>query len=164
MKNLVFLLVIALISTSCYGKKEKYTYANTTFNHIDFTEITFTVDKKTKDTLQIEGLLKQKTIINGIPCYGNIGFVKNWELKNFTLADKHTFGEYTFPKDTYIGLNVDRVSLKTHYDIVSGADMVNTCKFTSNHLINGVLYKKKLKLEFDEGGNVTKSYKDKFFN
>lgn len=139
MKNITILLAIVLISTFCHGKKVKYTYTDTTFNHISFKEVTFTLDKKTKDTLKIEGLLKQKTIINGIPCFGNIGFVKNWELEKFTLADEHTFGGYTFPKDTYIGLNVDRFNLKTHYLVMAGADSVNTCKFPSNHLINGLL-------------------------
>ncbi len=138
MKNLAILLAVILISTSCHAGKKKYIYSDTTFNHIEFAEVTVTLDKKTKDTLQIEGLLKQKTIINGIPCYGNISFVKNWELKSFTLADAYTFGEYPFPKDTYIGLNVDRFDLKTHYLVVAGADSVNTCKFTSNQLINGL--------------------------
>ncbi|NQV03613.1 MAG: hypothetical protein HQ542_13265 [Bacteroidia bacterium] len=108
-------------------------------NCLEFTEVTFTLDKKTKDTLRIEGFLKQMTIIDGIPCYGNIRFAGDWELKDFTLADTHTFGEYTFPKDTYIGLNVDRFDLKTCYLVVAGADSVNTCKFSSNQLINGLL-------------------------
>ncbi|MBL7113868.1 MAG: hypothetical protein ISS19_18160 [Bacteroidales bacterium] len=135
MKNLAILLVVIIVSTSCFGQKKKYSYSDTTFNHIEFTEVTFTLGKKTKDTLQIEGLLKQKTIIDGIPCYGNISFTKDWELKNFTLADAHTFGGYTFPKDTYIELNVDIFSLKTHYLVMAGADFVNTCKFPSYQLI-----------------------------
>lgn len=139
MKNLVILLAVILISTSSYGRKKKYTYTDKTFNHIKFTEVTFTLDKKTMDTLLIEGLLKQKIVIDGIPCYGNISFYKDWKLKNFTLADEYTFGEYTFPEDTYIGLNIDKYTLKTHYLVVASTDSVNTCKFTSNQLINGLL-------------------------
>ncbi len=139
MKNLAILLVIIIVSTSCFGEKKKYSYSDTTFNHIEFTEVTFTLDKKTKDTLQIEGLLRQMTIIDGIPCYGNISFHKDWKLKNFTLADAHTFGGYTFPKDTYIGLNVDRFSLEAGYFKTIGGDTVNTCRFKSNQLINGLL-------------------------
>ncbi len=136
MRNLAILLAVILISTSSYGKGKKFTYSDTTFNHIEFAEITFSIDKKTNDTLQIEGLLKQKAIINGVPCYGNISFHKDWELKNFTLADRHTFGEFIFPKDTYIGLNVDMFSLKRHYMILAGAKFVNTCKLPPNQLIN----------------------------
>lgn len=138
MKNLTILLAALLISISCYSKKKTYTYTDTTFNHIEFAEITFKINMRTKDTLKTEGLLKQMTIIDGIPCYGNISFYKNWELKNFTLADPHTFGEYTFPKDTYIGLKIDKYTLKTHYLVVAGVDSVNTCNFTSNQLINGL--------------------------
>ena len=140
MKNLTVLLAVVLISTSSYGKEKKYTYADTTFNFIEFAEITFSIDKKTNDTLEIEGLLKQKTIIGGIPCYGSVSFHKDWELKNFTLADEHTFGENTFPKDTDIGIKIDRYSLKAKsYFVVSIAGQtVNTCRFTSNQLINGL--------------------------
>ena len=140
MKNLTILLAVILISTSSYGKGKKHIYTDTTFNHIEFSEITFTVVKKTNDTLEIEGILKQKTIIDGIPCYGNISFTKDWKPKYFTLADAHTFGENTFPKDTYIGIKIDRSSLKAKsYFVVSNAgETVNTCRFTSNQLINGL--------------------------
>lgn len=141
MKNLIILMAVVLISTSGCGKKKTYTYTDTTFNHIEFTEITFTIDKKTLDTLQIEGLLKQKTIINGIPCYGSVNFHRDWELKNFTLADEYTFGENTFPKDTYIGFKIDRSSLKAaNYFVLTSIiyDTVNICRFTSNQLINGL--------------------------
>ncbi|MCD4734973.1 MAG: hypothetical protein K8R53_02925 [Bacteroidales bacterium] len=80
MKNLTILLAVILISFSSYGKGKKYIFTDTTFNHIEFTEITFTLDKKTLDTLQIEGLLKQKTIIGGIFCYGSVSFHRDWEL------------------------------------------------------------------------------------
>jgi len=136
MKNLTIFLTLVLISTSSYGKGKKYTYTDTTFKQIEFTEITFTLDKKNNDTLQIEGLLKQKTIIDGIPCYGNISFAEGWKLKTFTLAEEHVFAEHTFPKDTYIGLHVDRFSLKAGYFKTIGGDTVNTCQFTSNQLIN----------------------------
>ncbi len=138
MKNLAILLAVILISTPSFGKKKTSTYTDTTFNHIEFAEIIFTLDKKTMDTLQIEGLLKQKTIIDGIPCYGNVSFTKDWELKNFTLADEHTFAGNTFSKDTYIGINVDRFSLKAGYFVTIGGDTVNTCRFSSNQLINGI--------------------------
>jgi len=138
MKNIAILLVVTLISSSTYGKEKKYTYTDTTFKQIEFSEITFTLNKKTLDTLQIEGKLKQKTIIDGVPCYGNISFHKDWELKNFTLADEHVFVEHTFPKDTYIGLKVDRFSLEAGYFVTIGGDTVNTCRFTSNQLINGL--------------------------
>ena len=97
-----------------------------------------TLDKKTNDTIQIEGLLKQKTIIDGIPCYGNISFHPDWGLKTFILANEFTFGEHSFPKDTYIGLSIDRFSLEAGYFKTIGGDTVNTCKFPSNQLINGL--------------------------
>ncbi len=137
MKNLAILLAVILISTSSYGKGKKFTYADTTLNHIEFSEVIVTLDKKTNDTLEIEGILKQKTIIDGIPCYGNISFTIDWEPKYFTLADAHTFGEFIFPKDTYIELNVDMFSLKRHYMLLAGAKFVNTCKLPPNQLING---------------------------
>ena len=139
MKNLAFILAIVLISTSCLGKMKKDTYTDRTFNHIDFKEITFTLDKKTNDTLHIEGLLKHKTIIKGIPCHHKISFVKNWKLEYFTLADEHTVGEYIFPKDTDIGFDINKYDLQTHYLVVAGHDFVNTCKFISNQSINGLL-------------------------
>ncbi len=137
MKNIIIVLTILSIATYSYGKGKKYTYSDTTFNHIEFAEITFTLDKKTLDTLHIEGLLKQKTIIDGVPCYGKISFHKDWELQNFIIADIHTFGKYSFPKDTYVGLDIDRFDLKTHYLVMAGADFVNICKFPHNLLING---------------------------
>jgi len=138
MKNLIILLAIVLTSTSGYGKERKYTYTDTTFKQIEFVEITFTLHKKTKDTLQIEGLLKQMTIIDGVPCYGNISFHKSWELKTFTLADKHTFAELTFPKDTYVGIRIDRFSLEAGYFKTIGGDTVNTCRFPSTQQINNI--------------------------
>jgi len=140
MKNLTILLAAILTSTTSYGKGKKYFYTDTTFNHIEFAEVTFTIDKKTQDTLQIEGLLKQKAIIDGIPCYGTISFHPDWGLRTFTLADEHAFGENTFPKDTYIGIKIDRYSLKAKsYFVVSNAGKtVNTCRFTSDQLINGL--------------------------
>lgn len=139
MKNLTVLFAFLIITTSCFGKNKKNTYTNKTFHQIEFSEITFTLDKKTLDTLQIEGLLKQKTIIDGIPCYGTISFHKDWELKNFTLADAHTFGGYTFPKDTDVGININIISLKYFWVIRwTKNPMVNTCKFTSNQQIDGL--------------------------
>ncbi len=140
MKNLTILLAFLLIITTCYGKNKKYTYADTTINQIEFAEITFTLDKNTLDTLQIEGELKQKTTIVGIPCYGNISFTEDWELKNVTLAEAHTFGEYNFPKETYIGLNININSVKYFWVIRWSKDpIVNACKFTSNQIINGII-------------------------
>ncbi len=138
MKNLAILLAVILISTSSYGKNKIYTYTDTTFNQIEFTEITFNLDKKTKDTLQIEGRLKQKTFIDGIPCYGSISFHMDWKLKNFTLASDHTFGNHLFPKDTYVGICIDRFSLEAGYFKTIGGDVVNICRFKSNQIINGL--------------------------
>ena len=72
------------MSSSSYGKGKKYIYTDTTFNFIEFLEITFTLDEKTLDTFQIEGLLKQTTIIDGIPCYGNVSLAKGWKPEKFT--------------------------------------------------------------------------------
>ena len=138
MKDLTILLAVILISTSSFGKEKKDIYSDTTFNQIEFTEITFTLDKKTLDTLQIEGLLKQKTNVEGIPCYGNISFHPDWGLKNFTLADEHTFGKNTFPIGTHIGLNIGRFSLEAGYFKTVGGDTVNTCSFPANQVINGL--------------------------
>ncbi len=138
MKNLTILLAAILISTSSYGKGKKFTYSDTTFNYIEFTEITFSLDKKTKDTLQIEGVLKQQTIIDGIPCYGNISFHPDWGLRTFTLAGEFTFGEHLFPKDTYVGISIDWLSLDAGYFKTIGGDTVNTCKFPSTQLISGL--------------------------
>ena len=138
MKTLTTLLAVILISTSCHGKKEKYIYTDTTFNHIDFTEITFTVDKKTKDTLRIEGLLKQTAIIDGITCYDNVSLAKGWKPEKFTLASKHTFGGYTFPRDAYIEINVKRIRLEDHFFEIAGAAKVNRCKFSSDPFIDSL--------------------------
>lgn len=155
MKNIIILLVFVLISNVCNGKKRTYTYTDTTFNHIEFSEIVFTLDMKTKDTLDIEGALKQRTDIEGIPCYGAVSFNKNWDLKYFTLAEDHTFADQTFPKDTYIGLNIERHSLKPHYLLtVAGADSVNTCKFPSNHSINGIICDSNVELLFSTKWNL----------
>ncbi len=132
-------MVVILLSTSGFGKNKKYTYTDTTFHQIEFSEVTFNLDKKTNDTLEIEGLLNQMTIINGIPCYGNISFSKDWEPKKITLADAHTFAGYTFPKDTYIQNKVYIGDLKRYFAIRnSRIYKVNTCKFTSNQKINGL--------------------------
>ncbi|PLW94925.1 MAG: hypothetical protein C0591_11815 [Marinilabiliales bacterium] len=138
MKNLVIILVVVLISASSYGIGKKHSYSDTTFNNIEFEEITFILDKRTQDTLQIEGLLKQKTFIDGIPCYGSISFHMDWRLKNFTLAGDHIFGNHLFPKDTYVGICIDRFSLEAGHFKTIGGDTVNTCRFKSNQIINGL--------------------------
>lgn len=69
MKKFVILLVVVLISTSNCGKEKTQTYTNTTFNQIEFAEITFTLDKNTLDTLQIDGGLKQKTTTKWLICH-----------------------------------------------------------------------------------------------
>ncbi len=143
MKNLSFLCVLIIISTSCLGQKKNHTYYDIAFHHIEFTEITLIIDKKQKDTLKMEGVLKGKTIIDDIPCHGKITFTKGWKLRKFTLAGDHVFGKNTFPKGTFISLNIDvqkDIKSMSDYHAVRNARnrTVNSCKFTSNQLINGL--------------------------
>jgi hypothetical protein len=145
MKNLAILCTIIVISSSCNGQKKKFTYSNITVNHIEFDDITYTIYKKTQDTLQIEGVLKRKAIIDDIPCYGNVTFTKGWELKKFTLAEDHVFAGNNFPEDTYIEMGIDLnlqsdIGSLENYFAIRGAryQIINKCVFASNQLINGI--------------------------
>lgn len=57
MKNLLVICVITVFTSSCYGVGKNLFYSDTTFNGIDFSEITFNIDKKTNDTISILGFL-----------------------------------------------------------------------------------------------------------
>jgi hypothetical protein len=111
-------------------------------NDIYFDEIDFFVNKKTNDTILIKGIIKQKTIIDSIPCYGKIAFSNGWNLKKFTLAEDHVFVGHIFPKDSYIMLHVAINSLIRPYFNASkkgsGYNQVNLCKFKTDQIINGL--------------------------
>jgi hypothetical protein len=144
MKSTVILWVIFLISSACSGKGEQHTYSNMTIHQIEFSEITFTLDKKTRDTIQTEGVLKNETMIDSLPCEGKVTFSKDWKLKEFTLAKDHEFGSHTFPKGTCVGLNIDvqeDIGSMSMYLAVRDVlnRLVNTCKFMSNQPIDGLL-------------------------
>ncbi len=59
-------------------------------------------------------------------------------VKDFYTCAEYTFGEHTFPKDTYVGLNIDRFSLDAGYFKTIGGDTINTCRFPSNQKINDI--------------------------
>ncbi|MBN2480422.1 MAG: hypothetical protein JXB19_01680 [Bacteroidales bacterium] len=138
-KNAIFLIAFVLLSAVSFGQKKKYSYSDTTVNGMKFSEIIYILDRKTKDTLLIEGILKEKTVIEDIPCAGDISLTKDWIPREFTLADEHNFGGNTFPEGTYVRLDVNWTSLKYLWAVRwSGNKFVNVCKLGSTQLIDGI--------------------------
>lgn len=134
---LIFLIVFS--SAALQGKDIKHHYKNVKLNQIDFSEVTVTIDKKSADTLGVEGMLKHKTMVEGIPCISKIAFGRNWTLKSAKLADKHQFGEHIFPMHSIINLQVNINPLKRYFAIRGcHVYVVNTCKFPCEQLINGI--------------------------
>lgn len=129
----------------CHAQKKHYTCSDLTYNQVEFVEITFTIDKKTFDTLWVEGLLKAKAIIDEIPCKGNVKLTKDGKLKKFTLAEAHDFSGFTFPSDTYIEMEINLecrsdVNSLRYYTTIRGArnQINNLCFFPSSQTIDGI--------------------------
>jgi hypothetical protein len=108
MRNISIIFLVFLFLLSCHEQTKRYKSDIITINGLEFTdELSITLDKKTGDTIKIEGIPKDPALINGIPCSGDITFTGNWQLYEFTLADEHSFEGHTFPEGTKVGLNVD---------------------------------------------------------
>jgi hypothetical protein len=145
MRNIYPLVIALLFLNIGYAQIKQYTYSDTTYNSAEFSEITFTLHKKTGDTLMVKGLLKSYAVLNEIPCKGNITLTKGMNLKRFTLAGDCKFGTHTFPPDTYIELDID---LSRSSDINSldnylairnaGSQILYLCYFPFLQVIDGI--------------------------
>jgi hypothetical protein len=102
------------------------------------------MDKKTKDTVSIEGVLKEVTIIDGVPCKENLTLTKGGKLKKYILAEAHNFAGNNFPPGTSIELidldcRSDINSLKYYFAIREARIRIfNLCHFPSAQIIEGL--------------------------
>jgi len=145
MKNTVAICIVLLMLSVCHAQEKHYTYSDFIYNQVEFAEITFSLEKKTGDTLRIEGLLNAKAIINEIPCKGKIMLTKEGRIKKFNLAEAHNFAGNTFPPGTYIVMDIDLdcrsdVNSLRYYTTIRGAlnQVINLCIFPSTQTIYGI--------------------------
>lgn len=112
---------------------------------VEFSIVTIFIDKKTKDTLKIEGELKVNTIIDGVMCKGNVTLDSTGKLVKFTLAEAHNFSGRTFPKESIVRIGIDlqsRTDINSFQRYFAIRDarirILNMCIFPSDQLINGI--------------------------
>jgi len=142
MRKLLVQVFTLLILVSCHAQSKKYSYENIKIHGYNFKQLTIFVDKKTGDTLEIEGLMDVRTLIDGVPCEPEVSFTGDWTLSRFTLAEEHTFNGYILPAGTGIELKISIQPLKMHYFALRGSKnyAVNMCNFLADPVIDGVVY------------------------
>mgnify|MGYP007069212468 CR=1 FL=1 len=84
-----------------YGKWKK----DITYQGIEFEKIRFREDGR--ESLYAEGVLKQKTIIEGYPCHKKVTLNKDGELKFFILAEDSEVAGNGFKKETHVVIRTD---------------------------------------------------------
>jgi hypothetical protein len=142
MKLITIVSLIFLFLITCQGQQKQYKSDIIHIHGLEFTEeLKITQNKKSGDTLRIEGVLKNTTVINGIPCSGEITFTGDWQLSEFILGDEFSMGEYSFPAGTKVGVGIDIHTLKMHYFALRGSKnyVVNMCKFDADQEIKGIV-------------------------
>lgn len=143
-KYIIFAGLI-LMATACQGQTKKYTYSNYTHDHLDFSEVSIFLDKKTRDTIRIEGELKGQAVIEGIACKGSITLDSAGKLVKYNLAEDHNFSGNTFPKESFVRIGIDLknssdINSFKHYLAIRDARIriLNMCIFPEDQLINGI--------------------------
>jgi len=79
-----------------YSKWEK----NANYHGIEFKKIRYRKDGK--ESLFVNGILKQKTVIDGYPCHKNVTLTKDGRLKFFILAEDFEVAGNLFKKETQV--------------------------------------------------------------
>lgn len=145
----------------CHSQTKQYTFSDTSYHGTEFAEITFTVHKKTLDTLMVKGIIKSSAIINEMPCKGNVTLAEGGKLKRFTLAEASKFGNNTFPADTYIEMDIDLSkssdinSLDNYFAIRdAGCQIINLCYFDNLQVIDGISCSANESIFFDSHWNL----------
>ncbi|MBT7994307.1 MAG: hypothetical protein HN691_05480 [Bacteroidetes bacterium] len=95
----LFIISILISSSNSFGQNDHWE-KNVTYNNIKFKKVRFLIENS--DTLQISGILKNNTVIDGIPCKKNIVFNRNWQIRTFILADDYQMMGSLFPEGTRV--------------------------------------------------------------
>ena len=111
MKKLIlsfsFIVVIVFfLSHTAYGQYTKW-QKDVSCHNIKFEKVRFIIHET--DTTYAEGVLAQKTTIDGYPCHKNIVFAKEWKLRQFILAEGFFMLETEFPEGTQVSFYKDRI-------------------------------------------------------
>lgn len=161
MKKAAISLVFLLILVSCLGQTKSFTYSDMLYKNIEYEEITFTLHKKTLDTIRVEGMLKSEAVIENIPCKGNVAFAPGGKLKKFTLVRACVFGNNTFPPDSHVELGIDLGrssdinSLDNYFAIRNaGIRIINLCYFPDLQVIDGISCKGNESVFFNSDWNL----------
>ncbi len=122
MKKLILFLcfipvVTFFLSHKSYGQYTKW-QKDVSYQGIEFKKIRFRVEKA--DTTYSVGILAEKTIIDGYPCYKDVMFSKEWDLTSFILSDDDTIAGNVFKKDTKVFIQKNDAGFKMYclYDPV----------------------------------------------
>ncbi len=113
MKNkikVVLLTALCIYFISCNSQKHTAWQQDVKINKLDFKKIRYNTGKDGKDTLEVECVLKNNSVIDGFPCSTeNVTLSKDWKLKSFVLGDDFVMSGNTIPKGTFIRVYKDRL-------------------------------------------------------
>jgi len=97
--SIIVILVLYISSTNKSHAQYGKWHRDTTFHGIEFKKIRF---REGKESLYAQGILKQKTIIDGYPCHKKITLTKSGHAKFFILAEDFEVEGNKFLKETQV--------------------------------------------------------------
>lgn len=106
----IFLIFTANITFGQYTKWKK----DTIFNNIEFKKLQFRDDGN--ESHFANGILKQKTLIEGYPCHKKVFLSKEGQLKIFILAEDFEVAGNKFKKETRISFRELRIRIHCLYE------------------------------------------------
>ena len=113
MKNAIKLILLSFISIyfmSCNSQKYTAWQYDVKKDNLNFDKIRYAISKDGKDTLSIECVLKNMSVIDGFPCSaGEANLTKDWKLKSFVLGQNLVMSGNTIPVGTYMRIYKDKL-------------------------------------------------------
>jgi len=106
-RSVISIAGLFVLMFSTFGLNAQYGkwYRDTTFHEIEFKKICF---QEGNESLYAKGVLKEKTIIDGYPCYKQINMTKDGHVKFFILAEDFEVAGNTFRRDTKVHFRSNR--------------------------------------------------------
>jgi len=101
----IVILVFSLTSYSQYTENKK----DVAYKNIEFKEVRFYVEEG--DTTFVQGILKERTMIKGVPCIRNVSYYTKGELKMFILAEDFELNGHIMPKWTRVSYGKERTTI-----------------------------------------------------
>lgn len=116
-KSIMISAIAALIIFITYTDEAQAQYGkwhrDTTFHGIEFKKIRF---REERESLYAQGVLKQKTIIDGYPCHKKITMTKSGHAKFFILAEDFEVEGNEFLKETKVHIRDNDYLLHCLYE------------------------------------------------